>query len=179
MSETQKAIAGGTQYLTFLLGEEELAVDLLRVREIIQYDVVTHVPRMPAWIRGVINLRGSVVPVIDLAVKFGMPPVVTSKATCIVIVETLLAERAATMGVVADAVNQVVDLGPGDVEPPPAFGTAIRADYLVGLAKTGGSRFALVLDVQRVLSIDELLVGETAVAEASRPPTAGAPTEAV
>ena len=147
---------GLRQYLTFLLADEEYAVGVLRVKEIIEFDSITHVPSTPAWIRGVINLRGGVVPVVDLAVKLGLPERLITRRSCIVIVETQLAGERALMGVIADAVSQVVDIPPSEVEPPPAFGTRIRVDFLNGMGRAG-KKFVLMLDIDRVLSADELL----------------------
>lgn len=144
------------QYLTFQIGNEEYAVSLLKVKEIIEYDVVTEIPRTPEWVRGVINLRGNVVPVIDLAVKFRLPASVEGKLTCIVITEVECEGEATVMGIMADAVRQVIDLKPEDVEVPPSFGTRIRVDYLLGMARSG-KKFCLLLDTEKVLSTEELL----------------------
>ncbi len=144
------------QYLTFMIGSEEYAVSLLRVKEIIEYDTVTQVPKTPEWIRGVINLRGSVVPVIDLAVKFRQAPSIAGKLTCIVITEVLSGDEAAVMGIMADSVRQVIDLRPQDIEGPPTFGTRVKVDYLLGMARSG-KKFCLLLDTEKVLSTDELL----------------------
>lgn len=145
-----------SQVLTFRIAGEEYAVGILSVREIIEYEAVTRVPATPAWIRGVINLRGSVVPVIDLAVKLGLPESPVTRRTCTVIVEAELEGERAVMGIVADSVHQVIELRPGEVEPPPSFGVPVRTDFLLGMAKTG-SRFALLLDIDRVLAANELL----------------------
>ena len=144
------------QYLTFMIGGEEYAVSLLKVKEIIEYDTVTQVPKTPEWIRGVINLRGSVVPVIDLAVKLRQPPSVAGKLTCIVITEVQTGDDASVMGIMADSVRQVIDLKPQDIEEPPTFGTRIKVDYLLGMARSG-KKFCLLLDTEKVLSADELL----------------------
>jgi purine-binding chemotaxis protein CheW len=144
------------QVLTFRIAGEEYAVGILSVREIIEYEAVTRVPATPVWIRGVINLRGSVVPVIDLAVKLGLPETRVTRRTCIVIVEAELEGEPAVLGILVDSVHQVIELTPGEIEPPPAFGTPVRADFLLGMAKTG-PRFALLLDIVRVLAADELL----------------------
>lgn len=144
------------QYLTFQIGNEEYAVSLLKVKEIIEYDVVTEIPRTPEWVRGVINLRGNVVPVIDLAVKFRLPASVVGKLTCIVITEVECEGEATVMGIMADAVRQVIDLKPEDVEVPPSFGTRIKVDYLLGMARSG-KKFCLLLDTEKVLSTEELL----------------------
>jgi purine-binding chemotaxis protein CheW len=147
------------QYLTFMIGNEEYAVSLLRVKEIIEYDTVTQIPKTPEWIRGVINLRGSVVPVFDLAVKFRQAPSVAGKLTCIVITEVLgvqSGEEAAVLGIMADSVRQVIDLRPQDIEESPTFGTRVKVDYLLGMARSG-KKFCLLLDTEKVLSTDELL----------------------
>lgn len=144
------------QYLTFLIRGEEYAVSILRVREIIEYESVTRVPTTPAHVRGVINLRGAVLPVVDLAAKFGLPETEPGRTTCIVIVETSSGNETIVIGVMADAVSEVIDLAAAQIEPPPPFGTNVRVDFLVGMGKLGG-RLALVLDLDRVLSPVELL----------------------
>lgn len=144
------------QYLTFMIGGEEYAVSLLKVKEIIEYDVVTEIPKTPQWVRGVINLRGNVVPIIDLAVKFRLAPSVVGKLTCIVITEVECEGEATVMGVMADSVRQVIDLKPEDIEVPPTFGTRVKVDYLLGMARSG-KKFCLLLDTENVLSTEELL----------------------
>lgn len=144
------------QYLTFMIAGEEYAISLLKVKEIIEYDTVTPVPKTPEWVRGVINLRGSVVPVIDLAVKFRLPASVAGRLTCIVITEVACGGEATIMGVMADSVRQVIDLKPEDVEHPPTFGTRVKVDYLLGMARSG-KKFCLILNTEKVLSTDELL----------------------
>jgi purine-binding chemotaxis protein CheW len=131
-------------------------VSLLKVKEIIEYDTVTEVPKTPEWIRGVINLRGSVVPVIDLAVKLRQAPSIAGKLTCIVITEVECEGEAAVMGIMADSVRQVIDLKPQEIEPPPTFGTRVKVDYLLGMARSG-KKFCLILDTEKVLSTEELL----------------------
>jgi purine-binding chemotaxis protein CheW len=148
------------QYLTFFLADEEYAVGIQRVKEIIEYTAITKVPKVPVWIRGVINLRGNVVPVVDLAVRFGMDERPVTKTTCIVIVEVQQESERAVMGVIADAVNQVIDLAPKDIEEPPAFGTRVRLEYLFGMGKLG-KKFALILNIDSVLSAAELLTVST------------------
>jgi purine-binding chemotaxis protein CheW len=149
-----------TQFLTFQLADEAYAAGILRVKEIIEYESVTRVPNMPAGFRGVINLRGAVVPVIDLAVRFGLEPSKITKRSCVIIVEVEISggERL-VMGVMADAVSQVIDLSLSDIEPPPAFGTKVRVDYLKGLGKVG-KNFVLILDMDRVLSNEDLRAAE-------------------
>jgi purine-binding chemotaxis protein CheW len=152
------------QYLTFMIGAEEYAVSLLKVKEIIEYDTITEVPKTPEWVRGVINLRGSVVPVIDLAVKFRQSPSVAGKLTCIVITEVECEGEATVMGVMVDSVRQVIDLKPQEIEEPPTFGTRVKVDYLLGMARAG-KKFCLILDTEKVLSTDELLELPDSVAE--------------
>jgi purine-binding chemotaxis protein CheW len=164
------------QYLTFSLSGGEYAIAVLRVREIIEYEAVTRVPSTPAFLRGVINLRGSVVPVVDLARKFRLAESPVTKRTCIIIAEVESETGRIVMGVLADAVNQVVDFRPDEIEPPPSFGTPVRVDYLRGLGKLGGE-FVLVLDTDRVLSAGELADAASAPEEAPVPnpaPKAGA-----
>lgn len=144
------------QYLGFYIAEEEYAIGILRVKEILEYDTITRIPGTPPSIRGVFNLRGSVVPVVDLAVKLGLPESPITKRTCIVVVEVDLDGERTVMGLMADAVSQVLDLGRGDIEPPPAFGTRIHMDHLLGMGKAG-KKFILLLDIDRILSVNELM----------------------
>jgi chemotaxis signal transduction protein len=143
------------QYLTFFLVNEECAISILKVREIIEYDTITTVPKMEPWVRGVINLRGSVVPVVDLATKFGMEQKPVGKTTCIVIVEARFEDQQTTVGLIVDAVSQVMELAQDDIQPVPDFGTSVKLDYLIGMAQSG-RKFALLLDVDKVLTTEEL-----------------------
>jgi purine-binding chemotaxis protein CheW len=158
MIMTAEALSAA-QYLTFRLGGEEYAVGILQVREILRFEEITRVPAAPPSIRGVLNLRGAVVPVVDLALKFGLPETVVTPRTCIVIVEVEMEGEATVMGVLADAVSQVIELGPGDVEPPPSFGTRVRIDFLKGMARQG-TRFALLLDIDRLLATEVVTAAE-------------------
>jgi len=142
------------QYLTFMLGGEAFAVGILCIKEIIEYGHLTEVPMMPASVRGVINLRGAVVPVIDLQARFERPASAVTKRTCIVIVELGDAAERQVIGVVVDAVNEVLDLPAADIEPPPSFGAAIRSDFVSGMAKVRG-KFVIVLEVASVLAIED------------------------
>jgi purine-binding chemotaxis protein CheW len=145
-------------------------VGILQVKEILQYETVTRVPSVPPSVRGVLNLRGAVVPVVDLAVKFGLPATPVTNRTCVLIVEASLEGERTVMGVVADAVREVLELGPEDVEPAPAFGTRVRVDYLRGMAKAGKG-FVLLLDLDRVISAGEReLVAELVDGLAAAPP---------
>lgn len=154
---TQTVVADETQYLGFQVAEEEYAIGILRVREILEYDTVTKVPTTPPSIRGVINLRGRVVPVVDLAVKLGLPESTITKRTCVVVIEVDLEGERTVMGVLADAVSQVLDLPAGEIEPPPPFGPRVRVDCLLGMGRAG-KKFVLLLDIDKLLSMDELAV---------------------
>ncbi len=150
--------AGGgqiQQYLTFMLGGEMFAMGILTVKEIIEYSNLTEVPMMPACIRGVINLRGAVVPVVDLAVRFGRAAGAVTKRTCIVIVEVSANSERQVVGVVVDAVNEVLDIPATEIEPPPSFGARLRTDFIQGMGKVN-NKFVILLDVNHVLALDEL-----------------------
>ena len=144
------------QFLTFLLADAEYAVKVLQVKEILAYQAVTRVPRAAEWIKGVLNLRGSVIPVVDLAAKFGQGATSVGKTTCIVIFEIELQDGPMVMGMIVDAVSQVVDLMPEDIKPAPAFGSGLNTQFLLGVAKIG-VRLSLLLDLDKVFSSDELL----------------------
>ncbi|GHA80918.1 chemotaxis protein CheW [Cognatilysobacter bugurensis] len=143
------------QYLTFALGTEMFASDIRGIKEIIEYAGLTTVPMMPAFIRGVINLRGAVVPVIDLSVRFGRAPTMLTRRTCIVIMEAGSDDERQDIGVVVDAVSEVLEIAPSQIEPPPSFGARIRSEFISGMALLDAG-FAIVLDVQRVLSVEEM-----------------------
>ena len=166
MTTATKEAMEQQQYLTFLLTGEEYAISILKVKEIIEYDTVTTVPKTPRWVRGVINLRGAVVPVVDLGLKFGLEERPVTKTTCIVIVEGQVEGQSTLMGVMADAVSQVMDIAAGDVQEVPTFGTRIKVDYLQGMAQLG-KKFVLLLDIDKVLSADDVqgLTAATANAE--------------
>ena len=143
------------QYLTFTLGGEMFAVAILNVKEIIEFGTVTEIPMMPSFIRGVINLRGAVVPVIDLSCRFGGKPTEVARRTCIIIIELEQDEHKHDIGVMVDAVSEVLEIARSEIEPPPSFGAKIRTDFISGMGKVGG-RFVIILDVARVLSIEEI-----------------------
>ena len=141
------ALAEQRQYLTFMLGGEMFSIGILGIKEIIEYAGVTEVPMMPACIRGVINLRGAVVPVMDLSSRFGKPTTAVTKRTCIVIVEvTGDDEQSQVMGIVVDAVNAVLEIPASEIEPAPAFGAKIRTDFIEGMGKVNG-KFVILLNV--------------------------------
>ena len=144
------------QYLTFALAGEMYAVGILNVKEIIEYGNLTEIPMMPAFIRGVINLRGAVVPVVDLAVLFGGKPSQVQKRTCNVIVEIRSEDDTKhDLGIMVDAVSEVLEIHGSDIEPPPSFGVKIRADFIAGMGKVAG-KFVIILDIQQVLSSDDM-----------------------
>lgn len=147
------------RYLTFTLRGEVYALDILDVTEIIEYRALTVVPMMPNFIRGVINLRGRVLPVVDLAARFELGATEVGKRTGIIVVEPTDRDGSSTnvpgVGIVVDAVNKVLHLGAQDIEPPPAFGTGIRADFIRGMAKIDGD-FVIVLDLLQVLSVEDM-----------------------
>jgi len=143
------------QYLTFMLSGETYAVSIVRIKEIIQYGQVTEVPRMPDFIRGVINLRGAVVPVIDLSARFGKPPTRVGRRNCIIIIEVDIGDETQSVGVMVDAVNAVLDIPANEIEAAPTFGTNIRADFIAGMGKING-KFVIILNIQHVLSMDDM-----------------------
>lgn len=149
------------QYLTFMLGGETFAIGILAIKEIIEYGNLTEVPMMPEYIRGVINLRGSVVPVVDLSARFGRKSAQLTRRTCIVIIEVASDEEKQVVGVVVDAVNEVLEIPQEQIEPPPAFGAKIRTDFIRGMGKVD-SKFVIILNVGNVLSIDDLALLEQA-----------------
>ena len=149
------AATGGALYLAFLLGNAVYAIEIERIREIVEYSKPTAVPMMPPAVRGVINLRGGVVPVIDLAVRFGAEPTATGRRTCFVIVEVVHAGAVHVLGLVVDRVNAVTEIRPGDIEPPPAFGARINTEFIRGMARSSDG-FVIILDVVRTLSMEEM-----------------------
>lgn len=156
-----------TQYLTFHLAGEEYAVGILQIREIITYGTLTKVPHTPPSIRGVINLRGNVVPVIDLGLKFALTASPVTDRTCIVIVEANINDSRTIMGVIADSVSQVISMSEDEILPAPAFGTRVRIDFLRGMGKSG-EKFVLILDIDKVLSAEDLAPMAAAVNASER-----------
>lgn len=144
-----------SQYLTFMLGGEVFAIGILAIKEIIEFDKLTSVPMMPRFVRGVINLRGAVVPVIDLSARFGRDATVAAKRTCIVIVEIGAEQGRQDIGVLVDAVNEVLEIPASEVEPAPAFGARVRSDFIAGMGKVAG-KFVIILNVEHVLSAEEM-----------------------
>jgi purine-binding chemotaxis protein CheW len=146
---TGARIAG--KFLTFVLSREDYGVEILKVHEIIGLLPITRVPRTPHYIRGVINLRGKVIPIMDLRLRFDMPEAECGEGTCIIVVQV----RGVQMGLVVDGVSEVIDIVADDVEDVPAFGAGAHTEYLLGIAKSGGA-VKLLLDIERVLTASEL-----------------------
>jgi len=145
------------QYLTFTLAEEVFAVDVARVREILEITSITKVPQVPDFMRGVINLRGCVVPVIDLRLKFGMPETAQTVNTCIIVVEVEMDGENIVLGSLADSVQEVIELEPSQIEAAPHIGTHLKTEFLKGMGKHN-EHFVMILDIDRVFSLQELVV---------------------
>jgi purine-binding chemotaxis protein CheW len=143
------------QYLTFKLGNETFGIDVAKVREILDFTTITEIPRTPEFMSGVINLRGNVVPVVDLRLCFQMSKTVRTRNTCIVVVEVLLEGESTVIGALADSVEEVIDLEPDQIEPPPTIGASVRTEFIQGIGKreTG---FLIILDIDGVFSAGEL-----------------------
>ncbi|CAK0777269.1 purine-binding chemotaxis protein CheW [Gammaproteobacteria bacterium] len=156
-----KAITTGTteqrQYLTFLLGAEMFGIGILMIKEIIGYGNITLVPMVPPFIRGVINLRGVVVPVFDLAIRFGRTAQKTTKHTCIVIIDIVVGDHTNRIGIIVDAVSEVIEIADADIRPAPEFGANLRTDFMRGMGKIN-DKFVILLDMDRVLTLDEVSV---------------------
>jgi purine-binding chemotaxis protein CheW len=152
----ESAINQATQYLTFRLQKETYAVDVANIREILDYTAITKVPRTPDYLRGVINLRGSVVPVVDMKLKFGLPETVKTVDTCIIVMEVSLDNEAVVLGSLADAVQEVLDLDPEQIEPAPRIGTGLNTDFIKGMGKHN-EQFIMILDITKIFSSDTFL----------------------
>lgn len=155
-------IAGSTQYLTFRLQEEVYAVDVANIREILDFTTVTKVPRTPDFMRGVINLRGSVVPVVDLKLKFGLPETEKTVNTCIIVMELSIGGETVVIGSLADAVQEVLEMEPEQIVPAPRIGTGMKTEFIRGMGKHN-DKFIIILDIDRIFSFDDISVmqGET------------------
>lgn len=143
------------QYLTFKLAEEVFALDVAKVREILEYSSITKVPQTPDFMRGVINLRGSVVPVIDLRLKFGMTRTEQTVNTCIIVVEVSMDGETTILGALADSVQEVIEMEPESIEPAPHIGTSLNTEFIKGMGKHEGN-FIMILDIDRVFSEQEM-----------------------
>jgi purine-binding chemotaxis protein CheW len=148
------------QYLTFRLGNEIFATDVAKVREVLDLTTITAIPRTPAFMAGVINLRGSVVPVVDLRLCFEMSKTENTRNTCIVVVEVLLDDGVAVIGALTDSVEEVIDLEPDQIEPAPRIGTQVHTDFIRGMGKRN-TQFIMILDIDRVFSAEQLAAIQT------------------
>ncbi len=153
MSAADRAVAA--QYLTYKLANELFAFDISKVREVLDFTTITKVPKMPAFMRGVINLRGSAVPVVDLRLKLGMPMTDKTVDTCVIISDVCVNGKQMTLGALADSVQEVMDLGPEQIEPAPKIGTGLNTEFIKGMGRHD-ERFIIILDVDRVFSAEEL-----------------------
>ena len=143
------------QYLTFRLGDEVFATDVAKVREVLDFTTITKIPRTPEFMSGVINLRGNVVPVVDLRLCFEMSKTEKPVNTCIVVMEMLVDGESSVIGALADSVEEVIDLEPDSIQPPPRIGTKIRTDFIKGMGKRD-AQLIMILDIDRVFSTEEL-----------------------
>lgn len=165
MSATE--ITETRQYLTFKLGDEVFATDVAKVREVLDFTTITKIPRTPDFMSGVINLRGNVVPVVDLRLCFEMSKTEKTVNTCVVVVEMMLEGEPTVIGALADSVEEVIDLEPEQIEPAPKIGTQIRTDFIKGMGKRD-SQFIMILDIDRIFSAEELSAVRNA--ELNKPP---------
>jgi len=162
MTQDEEAV----QYLTFKLDGESFATEISKVREVLEYTQVTPVPRSPEFMQGVINLRGSVVPVVDLRLQFGMSAAEQTVDTCIIIIEVNIEGTSTVLGALADSVQEVIDLKPEQLEPSPSFGTRIDNDFVQHMGKLE-DRFVIVLDMNKVFSLEQINKVEKTSAESS------------
>ncbi len=153
------------QYLTFKLGNEVFGIDVAKVREVLDFTTITEIPRTPDFMSGVINLRGSVVPVVDLRLCFQMSKTERTRNTCIVVVEVMLDGEATVIGALADSVEEVIDLEPEQIQPAPRIGTQVRTDFIKGMGKRD-AQFIMILDIDRVFTVEEVAVVKNAEAGA-------------
>lgn len=154
-SPAAAVVQGTAQYLTFLLADGVFAMDIATVREIIQHGQLTTVPLMPTFVRGVMNLRGAVVPVIDLQARLGKAAATVGKKTCVIIFDAQRDNERVELGLMVDAVSEVIEIPASEIEPPPQFGSAIKRDFIKGMGKVGG-KFVIILDPERALDVDEM-----------------------
>lgn len=153
------------QYLTFKLDAELFALEIAKVREVLDVTAITRVPRMPEFMLGVINLRGSVAPVVDLRLRFGMPAVEKTVNSCIIITEVMVDDEAQILGALVDSVQEVIDLGPADLEPAPKMGTRLNTEFISGMGKHK-DKFIIILNIDKVFSTSELAMVQQAEPEA-------------
>ena len=157
-------MADTTQFLTFGLGDDIFALDVIKAKEVLDFDDVTQVPQTPEYMLGVINLRGSVVPVIDMRRKFNMEVADRTRNSCIVVVEVDVDGEPVTVGALADSVREVIDLDPSQIEPPPRIGTKLNTEFIKGMGNLD-DRFVIILDIDKVFSIDDLVMAKSLTEE--------------
>lgn len=145
--------ARGDKYLTFVLSNEEYGLEILKVREILGMMPITAVPQTPSFVKGVINLRGKVIPVVDLRLKFDMPEIEHTQETCVIVVEV----GEVQMGIIVDTVREVLDIADDQIEDAPSFGTQVQTDFILGMGKVG-DKVKILLDIEKVLSSEELVM---------------------
>jgi purine-binding chemotaxis protein CheW len=150
------------QYLTFKLEDEVFATDIAQVREVLEFSEVTKVPRTPEYMRGVINLRGHVVPVLDLKLRFGMKITEATVNTCVIIVEIRIGDEMTIIGALADSVQEVIDMDPSTIQPAPKIGTKLNTDFIKGMGKRD-EKFVIILDIERIFSTDELAAVQSSI----------------
>jgi purine-binding chemotaxis protein CheW len=151
------------KYLTFTLAGEEYGIGILKVKEIIGMITITPIPKTPPYIKGVINLRGKVIPVIELRLKFGIPPMEYTERTCIIVIEISKENGHVLIGILVDSVSEVLNIKGADIEDTPNFGTRLNTDFILGMAKTGGS-IKILLDIDKVMNADEVATLENSAA---------------
>jgi len=162
MDQAVKAIADKEgKYLTFSLAGEEYGIGIRKVKEIIGMMPITVVPQIPAYVKGVINLRGKVIPVVDLRIKFAIKATDYTERTCIIVVEIVSAARTILMGIVVDSVSEVLNIKGNDIEEAPSFGTRLNTEFILGMAKVGGG-IKILLDIDKVLSVEEIKIVDAA-----------------
>lgn len=159
--DAARAMAHAGKHLTFKLGEEVFGLEILKVQEIIGLLPVTAVPRTPAYVRGIINLRGKVIPVVDLRLKFDMPAHEDTERTCIIVINVFMDNRPVTMGIIVDEVSEVLDIKETQLEPPPSFGALVNTEFLLGVGKVG-EKVVMLLDADRVFAVEEMALGAEA-----------------
>jgi len=157
-----------SQYMTFKLGNELFAINVSKVREVLEVSQITRVPTAPAYMRGVVNVRGQATPVVDLRLKFGLPEVPDTVHTRIIVMELELDGEATVLGAVADSVHEVIELEPANIDPPPRIAMRWRTDFIQGMGKRGDD-FIIILDVNAVFSSEEIALAEAALAADSEP----------
>ncbi|MEN6576335.1 MAG: chemotaxis protein CheW [Phycisphaerales bacterium] len=165
-NRTTDSLKNDSKYLTFALGAEEYGLEILKVREIIGYMDITAVPQTPSYVKGVVNLRGQVIPVVDLRAKFGMETTEVTDQTCIIVVEISQTGRKFNTGIIVDRVQEVLDIAGTNIEEPPQFGASVDTDFILGMAKVGES-VKILLDIDRVLHASDLS-GATALGDDSQ-----------